>query len=641
MRSLSLALLVVASGLLAPAPAQAQHWVPVGPPGGDVRSLAVDPRDAQRIYLGTAEGVLYRSDISGLEWQRLSPGFPLRGQSLDEIVVSPSGAVLVAYWDVRGQGGGIAISTDRGLNFKLATGLDAQSVRALALAPSDPRKAVAGTLTGVYASRDGGLSWRRISPEDHPELRNVESVTVDPRDPNIIYAGTWHLPWKTTDGGLNWTPLHEGMLEDSDVFTLTLDSRDPQRIFATACSGIYRSGDGALHWTRLRGIPVSSRRTRTFAQDRQRPDVFYAGTTEGLWLSDDDSQSWRVVTPRNIVVNALQALPDGTLLLGAEGAGVLRSRDRGKTWTSSNNGFSERFVSRIVFDSVRQRVLVGVWGDRQHGGVLAAPTARGPWTRIGEGLEGREVVSLAALGPAVLAGTDEGLFALSPVDGVWRRLPLVREQESHPRIADVVALPDGVMLAATARGLFRSGDAGVSFERTEFDGPLSALASSPDDPRSLVLATSSAIWGSDDGGRVWRPISAVPHGGAVNALALLPGEPRSILAAANNGLYRSSDGGKTWLRGGWGLPYSDMTSIAVHPDGRTVYVSDFKWGGVYRTDDRGQTWTRLTDTGLASDRVWTVGLDPASPDELLAASLAGGLHLFTLPARGVAAGGVP
>jgi photosystem II stability/assembly factor-like uncharacterized protein len=535
MRSISLALLVVASGLLAPAPAQAQHWVPVGPPGGDVRSLAVDPRDAQRIYLGTAEGVLYRSDISGLEWQRLSPGFPLRGQSLDEIVVSPSGAVLVAYWDVRGQGGGIAISTDRGLNFKLATGLDAQSVRALALAPSDPRKAVAGTLTGVYASRDGGLSWRRISPEDHPELRNVESVTVDPRDPNIIYAGTWHLPWKTTDGGLNWTPLHEGMLEDSDVFTLTLDSRDPQRIFATACSGIYRSGDGALHWTRLRGIPVSSRRTRTFAQDRQRPDVFYAGTTEGLWLSDDDSQSWRVVTPRNIVVNALQALPDGTLLLGAEGAGVLRSRDRGKTWTSSNSGFSERFVSRIVFDSVRQRVLVGVWGDRQHGGVLAAPTARGPWTRIGEGLEG-------ARGP--LAGRARARGARGD-----RRGP-VRAVARRRRVASAAAGARAGVASAhrRCRGPARRRDAGGHRARAVPErrrGPelrthrvrraLSALASSPDDPRSLVLATASAIWGSDDAGRVWRPISAVPHSGAVNALALLPGEPRSILAAANNG----------------------------------------------------------------------------------------------------------
>ena len=48
------------------------------------------------------------------------------------------------------------------------------------LAPSDPRRAVAGTLTGVFASRDGGLSWRRRTRDRErpgercrPLLRNV------------------------------------------------------------------------------------------------------------------------------------------------------------------------------------------------------------------------------------------------------------------------------------------------------------------------------------------------------------------------------------------------------------------------------------------------------------------------------------
>jgi photosystem II stability/assembly factor-like uncharacterized protein len=492
----------------------------------------------------------------------------------------------------------------------------------------------------VFASKDGGLTWFRISPAGHEELQNVESVAVDPRDPRVIYAGTWHLPWKTSDGGATWTPLHDGMIEDSDVFTLTLDRRDPQRVFATACTGIYRSADGAEHWARVRGIPASSRRTRAFAQDQQKPEIFFAGTTEGLWVSDDDTLSWRVVTPRNIVVNAIAALPDGTLLLGSEGAGVLRSRDRGKSWTTSNSGFSERFVSRIVFDASRQRVLVGVWGDRQHGGVLAAPTPRGPWTRLGAGLEGREIVSLAVSDATVLAGTDEGLFALD--QAVWRRLPLVREaQEAHPRIADVAVLPDGVLLAATSKGALRSADAGASWQRTliDFEGPVSALAVTPERPGAVLAATAVGLWGSSDGGASWRQVSPGPPDAQIQVLAIAPGDPRVIFAATNNGLYRSADGGRGWTRGGWGLPHSDMTGLAVHPDGRTVYVSDFRWGGVYRTEDGGQTWTKLSDSGLASDRVWTVGLDPSAPDDLLAASLAGGLHLFVVPARPVMAGG--
>ena len=81
--------------------------MPVGPPGGDVRELAADHRDPRRIYLGTADGILYRSDDGGLKWRRMSPGFPHRGASLDGIVADPRGALLVGFWDVAGSGGGV------------------------------------------------------------------------------------------------------------------------------------------------------------------------------------------------------------------------------------------------------------------------------------------------------------------------------------------------------------------------------------------------------------------------------------------------------------------------------------------------------------------------------------------------------
>ena len=61
----------------------------------------------------------------------------------------------------------------------------------------------------------------------------------------IIYAGTFHLPWKTTDGGRTWRPIHDGMIDDSDVMSLLIDGPHPERLYASACSGIYRSDDGA------------------------------------------------------------------------------------------------------------------------------------------------------------------------------------------------------------------------------------------------------------------------------------------------------------------------------------------------------------------------------------------------------------
>jgi hypothetical protein len=77
-----------------------------------------------------------------------------------------------------------------------------------------------------------------------------------------------------------------------------------------------------------------------------------------------------------------------------------------------------------------------------------------------------------------------------------------------------------------------------------------------------------------------------------------------------------------------GIPHSQLTGLATSPDGHTVYVSDFTWGGIFRSVDGGLVWSRMPTDGLASDRVWTLGIDPAAPERLLAAASAGGLHLL-------------
>src|SRR5205814_1957258 len=141
--------LALAAGAAPAVAAHAWSWTPVGPPGGSVRALAQDPRTATRLYLGTADGVLYRSDDGGRHWSRLQPGFPRRGCSLDEIAVDEHGVVYVGFWQVDGNGGGVARSTDGGRSFVLSRGIEGESVRALALAPSDPQRIAAGTLNGV------------------------------------------------------------------------------------------------------------------------------------------------------------------------------------------------------------------------------------------------------------------------------------------------------------------------------------------------------------------------------------------------------------------------------------------------------------------------------------------------------------
>ncbi|HWP84466.1 MAG TPA: transcriptional regulator, partial [Terriglobia bacterium] len=244
--------------LLGPSAAPAE-WRSLGPFGGDARSLAADPANPDRMYLGTGTGQLYLSEDGGGSWRRLEALQAPTDWVVDNLVVDPAQpeVVYAAMYSLGTGGGGIFKTSDGGITWTLLEGMRGQSVRALALAPSNPQILVAGTLEGVFRSRDAGRSWQRISPAGHAEIHSVESVAIDPANPEIVYAGTWHLPWKTTDGGAHWTSIKTGMIDDSDVFSIVIDPTRPSRIYATACTGIYRSDNGGKQWRRIQGIPNS------------------------------------------------------------------------------------------------------------------------------------------------------------------------------------------------------------------------------------------------------------------------------------------------------------------------------------------------------------------------------------------------
>jgi photosystem II stability/assembly factor-like uncharacterized protein len=633
----------VAAVLLATVPVWA-GWEPIGPPGGDVREITADPRDPRVVYLGTSDGGLYRSEDGGQRWKRLTPGLGRRGVSLDDVVVTPTGEILAGYWGVGVADGGVALSTDGGRSFTPFAGIAGHSVRGLAVAKSDPRTYVAVALDGAFRSDDAGATWRRITPtvddaapRDRPGLRNFGSVAVDPTTADTVYAGTWRLSWKSADGGRSWRLMPSGMIPDSDVMTLTIDRRAPTRVYATACSGIYRSLDGAARWARISGIPSSSRRTRAFLQDPRRPEVFYAGTTEGLWMSEDDLRTWRRLTAPDVVVNAIEVLADGTILLGCDGLGVVRSADGGATWAASAEGLFERPVTCAFFDAARGRIVTGVSADRTHGGVWATVWPSVEWRRLGTGLEAREVLVLSRAPQGLLAGTDDGLFLLDETEASWSRLAtIVDGVDLHPRVVDVAHTRSGAFLAATTGGLLRSADGGRTWTR-QLLGESQAV-------RALALATRSGrlhaatplgFYVSDDEGQSWRATAGAATEGLVRRLLVSPVDEQMLFAATTRGLLKSHDGGRTWRMRGGGLLLADITTLALSDDARVLLAADHTYGGLYRSEDLGEAWSQVAMDGLPSAMVWSLAIVP-STGELVAGASTGGLNRLVSPAPGVA-----
>jgi photosystem II stability/assembly factor-like uncharacterized protein len=227
----------------------------------------------------------------------------------------------------------------------------------------------------------------------------------------------------------------------------------------------------------------------------------------------------------------------------------------------------------------------------------------------------------------------------------WKRLRAVAGSvDLHPRVTDLVALAgtEGItIVAATSQGLLRSADGGRTWRQPTLGMPaqVTALASSASRPGVLLAATALGFFLSRDAGDRWTQVSPGVEGLEPRSLAFLPGDDSVVFATTRRGLFRSLDHGRTWARCTGGVPFTDITGLAVHPDGRTLYATEFGVGGIFRSRDGGESWSRLPSDGLMTERAWTVALDPRVPERVLIASPSGGLHLLVESSTGGAAAG--
>jgi photosystem II stability/assembly factor-like uncharacterized protein len=610
------------------------QWLPVGPDGGDARSLAFDPKNPDRIYLGTSAGRLFVSLDSGASWSRFAHLGEGDDYVLDHIAINPAdpNVMYVAAWSVENSSGDLFRTLDGGKTWRPLEGVHGKSVRALEIAPSDPKVIVIGALDGVFRSQDGGESWERMSPAGHSDLKNFESVAIDPLDPAKVYAGTWHLPWRTTDGGKTWVHMNKGLIDDSDVFSIIVDPKNPLTVYASACSGIYKSNDAGAQFSKVQGIPFSARRTRVLQQDRTNRDVVYAGTTEGLWKTMDGGKTWKRMTAANVIVNDVMIDPrDSTrVLLATDRSGVLLSRDGASSFMAANRGFAHRQVSAMQIDHTHPNVLyAGLLNDHEFGGVYASRDSGHSWTQMNAGLGTLDVYAVRQSADGTLvAGTNRGIYALSDplkyANGAWspRNAYMVEKMAPRPvrsggkvkmapaktwvrselsaRVQDV-AVNGNTWFAATSSGLLQSADQGASWkggpilDQTEFVGVQSkGQTVAAISPRVLVISLDDGInWYGAHVPRFithLRDVEIDPAGG--------------IWIATREGLWRTADGGENWEHLLAGLPATYTDSIHYETEtGRLIAVSR---NAVYESADGGRHWQQADQGGWAMRGMSTI-----------------------------------
>jgi photosystem II stability/assembly factor-like uncharacterized protein len=596
-------------------------WVLLGPEGGDARSLAYDPRDPARLFLGTSAGELYLSTDNGARWARFAHLGAGNDYVLDNIAIDPrdSKTLYVAAWSVESVSGDLFRSRDGGRTWEALPGMRGKSIRAMSLAPSDPNTIVVGALDGVFRSRDAGQSWERISPANHAEIKNIESIAVDPANPDVIYAGTWHLPWKTENGGGEWHSIKNGIIDDSDVFSIIIDPTIPKVVYVSACSGIYKSYDAGDSFRKIQGIPDTARRTRVLQLDPSNSNIVYAGTTEGLFKTVNAGYTWHRMGPANWIVNDVMVDPrrPTRVLLATDRSGVLASEDGGQTAVASNRGFSHRQVSAVVAAPSGDAIYAGVVNDKEFGGVFSSTDNGAHWQQMNTGLSGDDIFALAlADSGELLAGTNRGLYIFDRAASAWhisnlvlaeRTTSVVRRVGKKEKIvtkhdfvksdlrgpvAQVVATPKR-WIAAAQSGLYISLDRGASWHGGTVLGENVFVGVSVLDDRIAAAAPASLLT-SNDGGTVWSILKLPSYVTRLFGVSL---EPERVWITSREGAFFSNDAGQTWEHVLVGSPAMQVVSVAYDAaNHRTLGVASN--GEIYSTTT-GKAWSRTAEPGRA------------------------------------------
>ncbi|MEO1365875.1 MAG: hypothetical protein AAFX50_01775, partial [Acidobacteriota bacterium] len=349
--------LVLVALLAAPAAAQTafESWQPVGPEGGPLRALVVDPLDADR-WLA----------FSGLEMVEKRGDGPWT--TVSELPFG-SGAILVAdgstlFAVLTGSSAGATSfffrSDDGGsswIDMEFPNGVQIDT-RAVIRAPS-------GLL---FATSDGLWRWRRAEGWD--QLLGDLVLDFDMTDDGSLAVALVSAPLSTeqrvlesTDGGLTWDEVgglaprrvESVAVEGSFTFAIGTDLTSGERFAASRLTG-----PGLWTVVPADGLPERSFTTSLGAYARGGSTVLFSGRPPRTYRSADLGRTWRALDfGAGAVSDLVYDIRPGTgeELLASGRSGAFSSLDGGVSWREENRGPSRHFVDDIAVDPERSDEL--------------------------------------------------------------------------------------------------------------------------------------------------------------------------------------------------------------------------------------------------------------------------------------------
>jgi photosystem II stability/assembly factor-like uncharacterized protein len=590
-------------------PTSTVSWVSVNPMGmfyartnnnyvsGRTNSIAFHPSNPNVMYIGAAQGGVWKTTDGGVTWQALTDN--LSTLSSGDIAVDPSNPNVLYYGTGEMNfsldshyGNGIFQSTDAGASWLQVANTSVGSyISKIIVDPSNSNNIYSAGNGGVYKSTNAGLNWSTTSSPG-----GCTMMVMDPTNSQIIYISTGSYYsgsiMKTTNSGLNWNTATTGLPGSMGRITIAISNNNALVLFASIATsggsllGLYRTTDGANSWTLQASSPnyLGSQGWYDNGCCIKTGDPntvitggldLYVSTNGGTTLVQ--KSQWASTSSTNFTHADIHYLKyNGTVLYCCSDGGVYKSTDDGNSWTDLNHYLSTLQYESADYDPSN---LLKMYGGCQDNDKEATTDGGNNWIQRTTGDGGYTIVD------PVNTNYVYGQY----VNGSLERSPNYGISYSEIR-------PSG-----SSGGLFYN-----PYEMAQGDHNTIVFG------RLDVWETNNAQTCSQTSG--WTQIAATGVvGGNVSAIGISAQTINKIFIGTSNGrILVTTNNGSTWaaLSG-----FSYVTDLAVDINNDNVCYATF--GGttatrIEKTTDGGATWNNIS-SGLPNIAVNTVVLRTNTP----------------------------
>jgi photosystem II stability/assembly factor-like uncharacterized protein len=300
----------------------------------------------------------------------------------------------------------------------------------------------------------------------------------------------------------------------SDVRAALVGPHNPSFIYIGAKNSVLKTEDGGLTWRNVLSVKGENKNINFLFCNPYDNNSIYAATGNGLFFSQNQGKSWkRIFQGKNYFekeCTSLVVLPE-VIYLGTK-QGLFVSKDKGRTWQKEISGLGNSHILAIACDlkepeTIYLACVEGVFRTKDNGQsweriFVANPTENGNYTE------------------EIIEDSDEE-----------KRFSIIRYLSIDHNNAQILYL-------ATAKGVYKSQDAGQNWEMFSSYGLLSQ------DVFLLAISSQSNIYALTKSGVFeykndrWQELSLRLVAEKINYLTL--DSQNNLFAACDTGLFKAS-----------------------------------------------------------------------------------------------------